>query len=59
MTLADFESYKDAQLRADKTYGNRDIWNKMSLVNIAKAGVFSSDRAVSEYAERIWKLRKI
>ena len=59
MTLADFESYKQAQLRADKTYGERETWNRMSLVNIAKAGVFSSDRAVSEYASRIWGLRKI
>lgn len=59
MTLADFESYKQAQKRADETYGDTEKWNKMSLVNIAKAGIFSSDRAVTEYAQRIWKLKKI
>jgi len=59
LNLADFENYKQAQLRADATYKNAEQWNKMSLVNIAKAGIFSSDRAVSEYAENIWHLRKI
>lgn len=59
MTLADFDSYKQAQLRADTTYRDTLKWNKMSLTNIAKAGIFSSDRAVSEYAQRIWKLKKI
>ena len=59
MTLADFDSYKQAQLRADTTYRDTLKWNRMSLTNIAKAGIFSSDRAVSEYAQRIWKLKKI
>ena len=59
MTMADFESYKQVQLRADEVYRNPDKWNRMSLINIAKAGIFSSDRAVSEYAQRIWKLKKI
>ena len=59
MTLADFESYKQAQLKADATYRDAEKWNKMSLTNIAKAGIFSSDRAVTEYAQRIWKLKKI
>lgn len=59
MALADFSSYRDAQLRADAAYRDTVAWNKMSLVNIAKAGVFSSDRATAEYAERIWNLKKI
>lgn len=56
MVLADFESYKQAQIKMDQTYNDKDRWNRMSLVNIAKAGFFSSDRSVREYAKRIWKL---
>ena len=59
MTLADFESYKTAQARVNDTYADCDKWNKMSLINIAKAGFFSSDRSVAEYAENIWHLKKI
>ncbi len=59
MTLADFADYRRAQLEADAAYRDSLVWNSRSLVNIAKAGVFSSDRAVSEYAQRIWKLGKI
>ena len=59
MTLADFDSYKSAQQKADSVYKDINKWNKMSLVNIAKAGIFSSDRSVEEYAKRIWHLKKI
>lgn len=59
MCLADFESYKNAQQRVNDTYGDREKWNRMSLVNIAKAGFFAGDRAVREYANRIWGLTPI
>ena len=59
MTLADFDSYKSAQQKADTVYKDTRKWNNMSLVNIAKAGIFSSDRSVEEYAKRIWNLKKI
>ena len=59
MTLADFESYRAAQAKVNETYADRDKWNKMSLVNIAKAGFFAADRSVTEYAENIWNLKKI
>ena len=59
MTLADFDSYKSAQQKADTVYKDIRKWNNMSLVNIAKAGIFSSDRSVEEYAKRIWNLKKI
>ena len=59
MALADFASYRDAQLKADVAYRDAEHWNKMSLTNIAKSGVFSSDRATAEYAEKIWHLKKI
>ncbi len=59
LVLADFESYQNAQGRVDATYRDIEKWNRMSLVNIAKAGFFAADRAVEEYATRIWGLQKI
>ncbi len=56
MVLADFDSYCAAQARVDATYRDKYTWNRMSLVNIAKAGFFAADRAVEEYAGRIWGL---
>ncbi|MBQ7718683.1 MAG: glycogen/starch/alpha-glucan phosphorylase [Clostridia bacterium] len=56
MTLADFEAYSAAQQRVSETYKDKERFTKMSLVNIAKAGIFSADRAVREYAENIWNL---
>jgi starch phosphorylase len=59
MVLADFGSYIDAQTKADAVYRDKDRWNRMSLINIAKAGFFAADRAVEEYATRIWRLKKV
>ena len=56
MTIADFQSYADAQKKASETYLDTDRFASMMLVNTAKAGIFSSDRAVREYAGRIWNL---
>ena len=56
MTIADFQSYADAQKKASETYLDTDRFASMMLVNTAKAGTFSSDRAVREYAGRIWNL---
>ena len=59
MCLADFASYCDAQDRLNTAYLDRARWEKMSLVNIAKAGFFAADRSVEEYAQRIWNLKKV
>ncbi|MCL2086469.1 MAG: glycogen/starch/alpha-glucan family phosphorylase [Oscillospiraceae bacterium] len=56
MCLADFESYRTAQKNVSDCYEDPLLWNRMSLVNIAGAGLFSADRAVSEYASSIWNL---
>lgn len=56
MCLADFESYRGIQRKSSEAYKNPLLWNKMSLNNIAGAGIFSADRAVTEYAEDIWHL---
>ncbi len=57
--LADFQSYCDAQDRLDKAYSDKKGWAKMSLLNTANAGFFSSDRSVKEYADRIWKMKPV
>lgn len=59
MCLADFNSYYATHVKADEAYRNRKIWAKMSLNNIATAGVFSADRSIKEYAENIWHLKRI
>ena len=59
MLLADLRSYCDAQDRVDATYRDPAKWNAMSLVNIARSGRFSSDRAVSEYAQKIWHVEPV
>ena len=56
MTIADFDSYANAQALASRTYLDKRTFTNMQLVNIAKAGIFSSDRAVREYSEKIWNL---
>lgn len=56
MCFADFASYLSACDRMDKCYQDVNVWNKMSLKNIAEAGRFSADRAVKEYAEKIWRM---
>ena len=58
MTLIDLESYIEAKDRIFADYENRDKWKHMMLVNIAKAGFFSSDRTIMEYNRDIWKLQK-
>jgi starch phosphorylase len=57
MTLADFEDYTRTQDRVSATYREKYKFGNMSLVNIAKAGIFSSDRAVMEYAKNIWYMK--
>ncbi|HZK70352.1 MAG TPA: glycogen/starch/alpha-glucan phosphorylase, partial [Clostridia bacterium] len=52
--LKDFDSYKKAQDKVNKTYLDRTLWNHISLINIANSGIFSADRAISDYAENIW-----
>ena len=56
MTLLDFDSYKETKEKALAAYADRKAWAKMTLVNIAKAGFFSSDRTIEEYNRDIWHL---
>jgi len=54
LVCADFESYIQRQSDVSKAYSDRDKWTKRSILNVAKSGPFSSDRAVEEYAKNIW-----
>ena len=56
MTAADFGSFADAQERAAEAYRDRPRWLRMSILNTASSGHFSSDRTISEYNQQIWKL---
>ena len=53
--FADFAAYLDAQDEVSSAWGNRQHWNRMSLLNSARMGYFSSDRSVREYCDGIWK----
>ena len=56
MTLPDFENYIAVKDKAFADYENRHQWARKMLVNIARAGYFSSDRTITQYNEQIWKL---
>ena len=56
MTIADFRSYVDAQKRVEDTYRDKDHWTRMSILNCANSGKFSTDRTINEYNNDIWKL---
>ncbi len=55
--LKDFGSYSMAQRRVEKDYCDKDKWLRMTITNTAKSGVFSSDRTIREYNEKIWHLK--
>ena len=57
MVLADFADYRQIQRNVEKAWLDKEHWNRMSLMNISGAGIFSADRAVREYAENIWNIK--
>ena len=54
MVLADFQDYRNAQQRITELWNDKKKFARMSLINTASAGIFASDRAIREYAEKIW-----
>jgi starch phosphorylase len=54
--LADFRSYADAQRRVSAAWTSPETWTRMSILNVARMGYFSSDRSIRDYAERVWNL---
>jgi glycogen phosphorylase len=59
LVLADFAAYAACQEQVNAAWSDTERWTRMSIANTAHAGRFSSDRAVSEYASRIWGLRPL
>ena len=59
LLLADFQSYLDAQIEADMAYADRDRWSRMSILNTARSGWFSSDRTIREYCDDIWAVKAV
>ncbi len=59
MTAADFRSFIDAQRRVDEVYKDVDAWTRMSILNAAMSGRFSTDRTMQDYNDDIWHLEKI
>ncbi len=59
LVMADFDSFHMMQKNVAKTYTQKDVFSKMSLMNIANSGIFSADRAVTEYADNIWNLKAV
>ncbi len=60
MCMADFAAYSVTQQKISKLYSkDKMLWNKMSLNNIAAAGIFAADRAIAEYASNIWNLKSL
>jgi starch phosphorylase len=59
LLLADFRSYVDCQERAGRAFLDQEEWAGRSIRNVARVGIFSSDRAIREYCEKIWDVRPI
>lgn len=57
MCLADFSDYMRVSAKMDKAYADQKLWTKRSIINIAESGRFSADRAIKEYAEKIWNIK--
>ncbi|MEG2928159.1 MAG: glycogen/starch/alpha-glucan phosphorylase [Oscillospiraceae bacterium] len=59
MVMADFDAYHSTQKYLQELYRDRAKFGRMSLMNIANSGMFSADRAIDDYARKIWKLKRI
>ncbi len=59
MVLADYEAYLAAQAAVETAYRDREAWTRMSILNTARSGFFSSDRTIRQYCEEIWKVQPV
>jgi starch phosphorylase len=57
--LADYQSYVDCQEKVSQAYQNPEHWSKMSILNVARMGKFSSDRSIREYCQDIWDIEAV
>ncbi|HEV7392129.1 MAG TPA: glycogen/starch/alpha-glucan phosphorylase, partial [Burkholderiales bacterium] len=59
LVFADYRSYADCQATVDAAWRDSDRWTRMSILNAARMGKFSSDRAIREYMREIWKIEPL
>jgi starch phosphorylase len=59
MLLADYQSFIDCQDRVSQAYLDHDAWTRMSILNVARIGKFSSDRSIRDYCADIWATRPL
>ena len=59
LLLADFQSYVDCQARVSEAFGDTERWTRMSILNTARSGKFSSDRTIREYCSDIWGVKPV
>jgi starch phosphorylase len=59
LVLADYQAYLDAQQRVEAAYGDPDTWTRSAVLNVARTGFFSSDRAMRDYLDRIWHAKPV
>jgi starch phosphorylase len=59
MLLADYRAYVDCQAKAGQVYKKSETWTRLSILNVARIGYFSSDRSIREYCEHIWKIAPV
>jgi glycogen phosphorylase len=59
MLLADYQAYVECQQRVSNAYCDQNAWTRMSILNSARVGRFSSDRSIREYCRHIWKVTPI
>jgi glycogen phosphorylase len=58
MLMADYQAYIDCQDRVAAAYRDQEKWTRMSILNVARMGKFSSDRSIREYCKHIWGIRQ-
>jgi starch phosphorylase len=59
LVLADFRAYVECQERVAATYADPAKWTRMAILNVARVGSFSSDRSITEYADKIWEVPRV
>jgi starch phosphorylase len=59
LLLADYQSYLDCQDKATKAYQDEEAWTRMSILNTARCGFFSSDRTIRQYCKDIWQVQPV